>query len=326
MRAWTVREFGPFRNVLRLEDQISPTVTNGCMLVRVGAADVNFPDLLMIAGRYQVRPELPFTPGLAVAGEVVLGGDAAGLAAGDRVICPLPFGGFREYLTVSHQDAFPIPPSMSEADAAAFFLTFQTGWFALHKARLRAGETLLIHAGASGVGTAAIQYGKVLGATVIATASSPEKRALCRRLGADLTVDSRSRDFVAAIHEMTYGRGADVIFDPVGGEMFDRSLKCIAWEGRILPIGFASGSIPAVRANRILLKNIGVLGMYWSSYWANAPGEVRAAHSELVSLYEQGRIAPVIDRYYPLEELPQALEALEKHECHGKVVLTVGSR
>jgi NADPH2:quinone reductase len=323
MKVWTVREFGPFRHVLRLEKQPLPAVTNGCALIQVRAADINFPDLLMIAGKYQVRPELPFTPGLAAAGELVEGGQAAGLTAGDRVVCPLPFGGFREYLCVPPQHVFPIPPSMSETEAAAFFLIFQTAWFALRKARLAAGETLLVHAGASGVGTAAIQYGKALGAIVIATAGGAEKVELCQRLGVDLAIDSSGEDFVAAVQEFTQGGGADVIFDPVGGDVLDRSLRCIAWEGRILPIGFTSGNIPAIRANRVLLKNIAVLGMYWTTYWTNAPQEVRRAHGELVGLYEQGRIAPVIDRLYPLEELPQALAALERRECRGKVVLAV---
>lgn len=321
MRAWEVREFGPFRDVLHLAEQPSPAATNGCAVVRLRAADVNFADLLMIAGKYQVRPELPFTPGFAAAGEVVSGGEEGGLSVGDRVVCPVPFGGFREVLCVPAQDTLPIPAAMSDAAAAAFFLVFQTAYFALREARTRAGETLLVHAGASGVGTAAIQLGKVLGATVIATVRGDEKLGLCRRLGADHVIDSEAGDFVPEVQRLTDGRGADVILEPVGGDVFNRSLKCIAWRGRILPVGFAGGIIPTIRANQVLLKNIAVLGMYWTTYWENAREEVRSAHGELMELYRQGRIAPVIDREYPLEELPRALESLERRECRGKAVL-----
>jgi NADPH2:quinone reductase len=327
MRAWTVREFGPFRQVLRLEERPLPGLVRGSVRVRVRAADINFPDLLMIAGLYQVRPELPFTPGFAAVGEVVEvveGGEPGGLAAGDRVVCPLPFGGFQESVCIPVQDAFPIPQAMSDAEAAAFFVSFQTAWFALvHRARLTAGERLLVHAGASGVGTAAIQMGKVLGATVLATAGGREKVELCRRLGADHVFDHLAGDFAAGVREATGGHGADVVFDPVGGDPFDRSLRCIAWEGRLLVIGFASGRIPTVPANRVLLKNIGVLGMYWGGYWERTPERVREAHGELVELYRQGRIAPAIDREVPFEKLPEALAAVERREVRGKAVLAL---
>jgi NADPH2:quinone reductase len=213
---------------------------------------------------------------------------------------------------------------MSDAEAAAFFVSFQTAWFALvHRARLMAGEVLLVLAGASGVGTAAIQMGKALGAVVVATAGGAEKIALCRRLGADHALDHKAGDFAAAVQEITGGRGADVVFDPVGGDPFDRSLRCIAWEGRLVVIGFASGRIPTVAANRVLLKNIGVLGMYWGGYWQRTPQQVHQAHDELVELYRQGRIELAIDREVPFEELPQALAAVERREIRGKAVLAV---
>jgi NADPH2:quinone reductase len=320
MLAWTVHEFGPFRQVLHLEEQPPPAADGGA-LVRVHAADVNFPDLLVIAGKYQVKPELPFTPGFAAAGEVIEG--AGDLAAGERVVCPLPYGAFREVVRVPPEDALPVPSFMSFAEAAAFFLSFQTGWLALFRqARLQPGETLLVHAGASGVGTAAIQLGKVRGAVVVATAGSAEKRDLCRRLGADHVLDHRE-DFAAAVRALSGGRGADVVFDPVGGELFERSTQCIAHEGRILPIGFASGTIPAIGANRILLKNISVVGMYWTTYWDRRRDLVRQAHVELLALYHEGRIAPVIHREYPLAELPRALAAIEGQECRGKAVLAM---
>ncbi len=340
MRAWMVGEFGPFREVLRLEERREPTgaprpesnsgsagrpreALPATALVRVEAADVNFPDLLLIAGSYQLRPDLPFTPGFAIAGRVEQADPEGLLAAGDRVVCPVLYGGFQEVVRVQARDAFPIPPAMPAAAAAAFFLSFQTAWFALSRqGRLRPGEVLLVHAGASGVGMAAIQMGKVLGAEVVATARGERKVAACRRLGADHALDSAAGDFVPAVREITAGRGADVVFDPVGGDVFERSLKCLAWEGRILPIGFASGVIPTIGANRILLKNVAAVGMYWSSYWQHAPADVRGAHAQLLALHEQGRIAPLIDREVPFDELPSALAALERHECLGKVVLT----
>jgi len=343
MRAWMVGEFGPFRQVLRLQERPlpasaprpgdgpggasvpsrSPDRAAGA-LVRVEAADVNFPDLLLIAGAYQLRPELPFTPGFAAAGRVEQADPDHTLAVGDRVVCPLLYGGFQEYLRVQARDAFPIPAAMSAAVAVAFFLSFQTAWFALvRQARLRPGEVLLVHGGAGGVGAAAIQLGKVLGAEVVATARGEDKCAASRLLGADHALDSATQDFVAAVRQITGGRGADVVFDPVGGDLFERSTKCIAWEGRILPIGFASGTIPSIGANRILFKNIAVVGMYWTSYWQHAPEDVRRVHSELVELHGQGRIAPLIHREYPFELLPRALAAVERREIRGKAVLTM---
>lgn len=345
MRAWTVDAFGPFRQVLRLAERAEPAAaprpqpnshpgpqnpetpesterSPGTALVRVEAADVNFPDLLLIAGTYQVRPAVPFTPGFAVAGRVVEPDPAGMLAAGARVVCPVLYGGFQERVLVQARDAFPIPPTMSAAEAAAFFLVFQTAWLALRRrAQLRPGEVLLVHGGAGGAGSAAIQVGRALGATVIATAGGARRTAACRELGATHALDHTAGDFVAAVREATGGRGADVVFDPVGGEVFERSLKCLAWEGRILPIGFAAGAIPAIGANRILLKNISLLGMYWSSYWQHASGEVHRAHAELVALYEEGRIAPHLDHEVPFADLPLALAALENREVIGKLVL-----
>lgn len=324
MRAWTVRQFGSFGEVLQLEERPSPVRTAGRVLVQVHVADINFADTLMIAGKYQVQPDLPFTPGFAIAGQVIEAPEGTELAAGDRVVCPLPFGAFCELLRVEPEATLAIPSTMSYAEAAGFFLIYQTAYFALvRQARLAPGETLLVHAGASGVGTAAIQLGKALGATVLATARGGAKLAFCRQLGADHTIDYTTGDFASAVLDITGGRGANVIFDPVGGDVFDRSTKCIAWEGRLLPIGFASGRIPTIGANRILLKSISVQGMYWSTYWQNAPQWVREAHDTLIELYLQGRIAPVIWRRYPLTQLPEALAAVVNRETRGKAVLTV---
>jgi NADPH:quinone reductase len=324
MRAWTIREFGPFQEVLRLEEQPSPSPPPGTALIRVRTAGVNFPDLLMIAGKYQVRPPLPFIPGFETAGEVVEAPPGSGIASGDRVMCQVGHGAFCEALCAAPEDLFSIPDDMSDEQAAAFFLTYQTAWVALvHRARLRPGELLLVHGGAGGVGSAAIQLGKALGAVVVATAGGEEKAAVCRQLGADHAIDYAGQDFAAAVQEITSGRGADVILDPVGGDVFDRSTRCIAWEGRLLPIGFTSGRIPAIAANRLLLKNISVLGLYWGSYWQRAPHVVREAYAGLVELYERGSLRPLIHRLYPMEGLPEALAAVAGRRCRGKAVLAV---
>lgn len=326
MRAWTVREFGPYQEVLRLEDRPEPPVRPGAALVRVLAAGINFPDILMIAGKYQERPGLPFIPGFEGAGEVVEAPRGCGLAVGDRVICQVGHGAFCEALCIDPPDVFPVPPGMPDAEAAGFFLIYQTAWVALvHRARLCAGEVLLVHGGAGGVGSAAIQLGKARGAVVVATAGGAEKVELCRRLGADHAIDYTAQDFAAAVQEITGGRGADVVFDPVGGDVFDRSIRCLAWEGRILPIGFAGGRIPSVAANRVLLKNISVLGMYWGTYWRHAPHVIREAYAGLVELYERGSLRPLIHQVYAMEELPRALTALEHRECRGKAVIEIAS-
>jgi len=327
MRAWTVREFGPYQKVLQLEERPDPSVRPGAALVRMLAAGINYPDILMIAGKYQERPELPFIPGFEGAGEVIEAPHGSGLAPGDRIICQVGHGAFCESLWVEPPEVFPVPPRMSDAEAAGFFLAFQTAWLALvHRARLRPGEVLLVHGGAGGVGSAAIQLGKALGAVVVATARGIGKVSLCRRLGADHSVDYTAEDFAALVQEITGGRGADVIFDPVGGDVFDRSTRCIAWEGRILPIGFASGRIPSLAANRILLKNISVLGLYWGTYWEHAPHVIRDAWNGMVELYERGSLRPLVHHLYPMEELPQALDAVANRECCGRAVLDVAGR
>lgn len=327
MRAWTVREPGPFQEVLRLEESPLPPHRPGSLLVRTRSAGINFPDLLMIAGKYQVRPPLPFTPGFEAVGEVVeIVGPAhgAGPAVGDRVICQLGHGAFSDYLRVGPEQTFAIPAGMPDAEAAAFFVAFQTAWFALvHRAGLRGGEVLLVHGGAGGVGSAAIQLGRSLGAVVVATAGGEEKLEVCRRLGAHHTVDYVRQDFVAAVRDLTGGRGADVILDPVGGDVFDQSTRCLAWEGRILPIGFTGGRIPSVAVNHLLLKNISVVGLYWTTYFEHSPHSIREAHARLTGLYENGEIRPLIHDRYPMEELPRALSVVAERRSCGKAVLEI---
>lgn len=319
MRAWTVPEFG----ILQLEEIPRPRPEPGTVVARVLAAGINFQDRLLIAGTYQVKPERPFVPGFEVLGEVVeLGEGVSGV--GDRVIAWAGTGGYGEYVRLAIGNCFPVPRGMSDEEGAAFLISFQTAWFALvHRARLSPGEVLLVHAGAGGLGSAAIQIGKALGARVVATAGSEEKAAFCRRLGADHVL---STDFVAAVQEITSGAGADVILDPVGGETFASSTRCLAWEGRILPLGFAGGEVPTIAAHRILLKNIAVIGLHWSKYLHRDPALAHDTQNKLNELFEAGKIRPVVTRRYAMEELPEALAAFDQRTVLGKTVLGIKER
>lgn len=323
MRAWVVKEFGHFSKALRFEGHADPAPPSGGALIEVHAAGVNFFDLLLIAGAYQVRPKLPFIPGSEAVGEVLEPGHGSMLRRGERVMVLVPVGAFGEVVAASDAVCFPAPTEMPDAEAAGFLITYQTALFALtRRARLAAGETLLVHGAAGGVGSAAVQLGKVLGARVIATAGTAKGEA-CRKLGADVVIDHTRSDFVAEVLKLTDGRGADVILDPIGGEVFGRSTKCIAWEGRLLTLGFASGEIPSIAANRILLKNISVVGLSWGNYQIHDPVSVRAAHAQLLELYSARKVRPLIYREYSFDQLPQALADLEARRTVGKAVIAV---
>jgi NADPH2:quinone reductase len=301
---------------MTLDDVPVPTPGKGQLLVKVRAAALNFPDVLMAAGLYQVRPPLPFVPGIELCGEVE--------GTGQRVLgTPADGNGaFAEYVLMDADRAWPVPDGLSDEKAAALYITYQTGHVGLHRrAHLQAGEWLLVHAGAGGVGSAAIQLGKAAGAHVVATAGGPEKAQVCRDLGADHVVDYTAEDFVAVVKEVTGGHGADVVFDPVGGDVFDRSRKCIAFEGRLVVVGFTSGRIPEVPANHVLIKNYSVVGLHWGLYAQRDPAVFGLVHEELTRLFEDGRIDPLVSRVLPLEEAPQALDALAHRGTVGKVVL-----
>jgi NADPH2:quinone reductase len=316
MRAWRVHELGDPSQVLSLDEVDQPVPGEGQVLVKVKAAALNFPDVLMAMGMYQERPPLPYIPGVELCGEVV--------ETGQRVIGS-PSGGpgaFAEYALMDADFAFPAPESLSDEKAASLYLTYQTGYVGLHRrARLQAGEWLLVHAGAGGVGTAAIQLGKAAGAKVIATAGGERKVQVCRDLGADHAIDYTSEDFVAVVKEVTGGRGADVVYDPVGGDVFDKSRKCVAFEGRIVVVGFTSGRIPDAPANHLLVKNYSVLGLHWGLYRKYEPTAFGAVHEELTRLVADGKVDPLVGAVHPLEEAPQALKALADRGTVGKVVL-----
>lgn len=322
MKTWKVDEFGHYKDKLRWADAPPPKPSGGELLVRVDGAGVNFPDILMIAGGYQVKPPLPFTPGVEVAGEVLEAGAGTRFKKGDRVISMTIFGGFAEQAICPDAASFRLPEGMPIEEAAAFQMTYQTSYFGLvHRGQLKKGEFLLVHAGASGVGTAAIQIGKAVGATVIATAGSDDKLKVCKDCGADHVINYTTDNFADAVRQITDGHGADVIYDPVGGDVFDQSAKCIAWEGRLLVIGFAGGRIPTIAANRILLKNFSVVGLHWGPYRMHNGALVDSTQEELYSLYAAKKIKPVVCATYKLSELPKALEMLESRKAYGKVVL-----
>jgi NADPH2:quinone reductase len=308
---------------LVVRDVPEPELTPGGLAVDVKSAGCNFFDILMVKGQYQVKPPFPFIPGAELAGVVTAVGEGvAGFAPGDRILASAGLGAFAERAVVPSKGAWKMPEGMTFDEGAGFPIVYPTSYAGLvNRAHLKAGETLLVHAAAGGVGIAAVQIGKALGARVIATAGGADKLEIARRVGADVAIDYRSGDWVEQVKEATGGRGADVIYDPVGGDVFDQSLKCIAWNGRLLVIGFASGRIPEVKLNRVLLKNIALIGLHWGAHVMHEPERVPEAFAALFDLYRAKKIAPVIYRAYPLAELPAALEALGSRGSYGKVVV-----
>lgn len=323
MRAWRVHELGEPLAVMRLEDVPDPVPAAGQVVVRVDAASLNFPDVLLCRGEYQVKPPLPFTPGAEVAGVVTDVGPGADAALRGRRVIALPaFGGLAEAVVAGAGMAFPVPDSLDAASAAALHITYQTGYVALHRrAGLRAGETLLVHAGAGGVGSAAIQLGRAVGVWVLATVGGAEKVEVCRRLGAEVVIDYRDEDFVEIVKEATDGRGADVVYDPVGGDVFDRSRRCVAFEGRILVIGFAGGRFAQAPTNHALVKNYSVVGVHWALYNLLHPEIVAETHEALLALHARGLVAPLVSEVLALEDAAAALDRLASRWTWGKLVV-----
>lgn len=310
-----------------------PAVTlpppEGHAVVRVSAAGVNFFDGLMARGKYQIKPKHPFVLGAEFAGEVVAvtpkaaGGRALprGVAVGARVCGFMAHGAFADLVVVPVTALVPLPAGMTYEEAAGFPMVYTTAYCALvDRGRLQAGETVLVHAASGGVGLAAVQIAKALGARVIGTAGSPEKRQVAKDAGCDLVLDYRTpgSDWVGRVREFTGGRGADCVYDPVGGDVFDLSTKCTAFGGRILVVGFASGRIATIATNRILLKGVSVVGVFMG---AHPPSDVARWVAALIALYNDGRIRPVVSATYPLDRIADALRAVESRRSHGKVVL-----
>ncbi|HWQ32756.1 MAG TPA: NADPH:quinone oxidoreductase family protein [Blastocatellia bacterium] len=323
MKAWRVNDWCE-PEAMELADISVPEPGPQEVRIRNHAAALNFYDILMVQGKYQVRPPLPFTPGNEVAGTIdAVGSAVTQFAPGDRVQAIASSGGYAEYSLAPAAKTFRLPEAMSFAEGAAMTVVYQTSYFALKdRAQLQPGEWLLVHAAAGGVGVSAMQIGLAMGARVIATAGSQEKLDFCLSQGAQHALSYRDAGWAEEVRKIT-GRGADVIYDPVGGEVFDHSTKCIAPEGRLLVIGFAGGTIPSIAANRILLKDISVVGVYWGGYVERHPEYFHAAQAALFAMYEAGKIKPVVTAQWPLAEAPAAMRALAGRRTSGKVILLI---
>ena len=325
MKSILCKAFGPADHLV-LEDAPTPEPGPTQVRIDVSVAGVNYPDLLLVQGRYQLQPPLPFAPGNEVAGRVsAVGERAEGFAVGDRVLATVPWGGYAEQVVAETVATMKVPDGMSDAVAAAFLVTYATSQHALEdRAQLQRGETLLVLGAAGGVGMAAVQLGKAMGARVIAAASTPEKLEACRAAGADETIDYATEDLKARVKALTGGAGVDVVYDPVGGAYAEPALRSMAWGGRYLVIGFTAGEIPKLPFNLVLLKGCAVVGVFWGAFAARDPDRNRRHIDTLVAQIQSGALRPVVSKTYPLEDAVQALRALERREVIGKVVLTTG--
>lgn len=325
MRAWRIDRAGDAADVYRLDEVDSPAPGHGQVRVKVLAAAVNYPDVMMARGQYQVQPPYPYTPGVELCGEVLAVGDGvARYAVGDRLVgtADLPAGAFAEEALMNAALAQPAPTGLDDAAASGLHIAYQTGWFGLHRrAHLQPGETLLVHAAAGGVGSAAVQLGKAAGARVIGIVGGSEKAAVAAELGCDVVLDRTADDLIPAIKAATDGRGVHVVYDPVGGTAYDVSAKTIAFEGRIVVVGFASGVVPAPGLNHALIKNYSILGLHWGLYNALDPAAVAACHVELTKLVSAGAITPLVGRKVGLDEAPAAVTAVGDGESIGRIVV-----
>ncbi len=324
MKAWRVTHYGEPEE-MSWTDVSTPAPGEGEVLIHNSNCGLNFFDLLQCQGKYQARPKFPFTVGAEVAGTIAATGPGIdGFSIGQRVLSLPRGGGFAEFTVASASHTFPVPDSMSLRQAAALPIVYQTSLFALdHRARLRPDEWLLVHAGASGVGTAAIQIGKAMGARVIATAGSSEKVALCHELGADHALSYREPAWVDTVKRICGPFGANVVYDPVGGDVFDLSTKVVAPGGRLLTVGFASGRIPSLPANRALLKNMSLVGVFWGRHCDENPGFMQTLNDRLMEMFLAGSICPRIGATYALEDAPRGIRDLANRKVLGKAVLDI---
>ena len=316
-----------YENLL-LGDMPVPEAGPGEVLIEVKAAGMNFADSLMAAGKYQVKPEPPFVPGLELAGVVARLGAGVntgvdGLAIGQRVMAVVDHGAFAPVATARSADVFPIPDGLDFPQAAGFPIAYGTSYGALvWKARLRPGETLLVHGAAGGVGLTAVEIGKALGARVIATAGGADKCAIAAAHGADDIIDYKVEDIRERVKALTAGRGADVVYDPVGGDTFEASLRAVAWNARLVVIGFAAGKVQQIPANILLVKNVDILGFYWGSYRREAPGLLADSFLALARIAQNGQLRPHVSHILPLGAWREGFEALLGRRSTGKIVLT----
>jgi len=323
MKAVLCKKWG-MPGTLVVEDVPSLRPASGQVVVSVKACGVNFPDTLIIQGKYQFKPEMPFSPGGEVAGVIKeVGPGVTRVKPGDRVIAFNTWGGFAEEMLVDEDRTIHMPSSMDFVPAAAFVLTYGTSYHALKdRAEIKAGETMLVLGAAGGVGLAAIQLGKAMGARVIAAASSDAKLTVCRDNGADEVINYGSEDLRARVKALTAGKGLDVVYDPVGGPYSEPALRDMAWKGRFLVVGFAAGDIPKVPLNLTLLKGCSIVGVFWGSFTRNEPEHNRENNWELMAMYAAGKIKPHIHATYPLDHAAEALNEVLNKRVAGKVVLT----
>ena len=325
MKAVVCKAWG-LPDTLVVEDVPTPQPKAGEVLIRIAAASVNYPDVLMIQKKYQVQPELPFIPGSEVAGTVAaLGEGVTNVQLGDRVIAFVSLGGFAEQVVAKAAGLIAIPPELDDATAASFTLVYGTSHHAvIDRGELKAGQTLLVLGAAGGVGLAAVEIGKVIGAKVIAAASTDEKLAVCKAHGADVLINYSTQDLRAAIKEATGGLGPDVIYDPVGGIYAEPAFRSIAWRGRYLVVGFANGEIPRLPANLMLLKGASLVGVFWGDHVRRDPKANAAAMREMMGWVAEGKLKPLVSARYSLADTAKAFEALAARQATGKIVIEPG--
>lgn len=328
MQALIVKEHGSLENLL-LEEIPDPVPGPGEILIDVHAASVNFADLLVIAGTYQILPKLPFSPGKDLAGVVAaVGTGVTTCKPGDRVAAQIEYGAYAQRCVVSQQSCYLMPETMSFTDGAAMGIAYATAHFALvERGQYRPGEIVLVNGAAGGVGIATIEVAKALGATVVASVSNAEKAALAKKHGADHIVRTDVPDLRDAFRDQVYAavgkRGVDIIVDPVGGNVFDASLRVIAWSGRLIVVGFAEGRIPEIKAGLLLVKNISMIGLQYSAYRDRQPEKVQRAQRELFDWYVAGKLKPHVMKAYPLAQYREALRVVRDREAVGKIVITM---
>ena len=331
MKAVLVRQFGPIENA-RVEEWPDPAPGDGEVVIDVEAVDTNYPDLLVIEGRYQVKPPLPFTPGKAAAGRIaVLGAGVTGLRVGERVAAQIEYGAYASKLRVSAGCCYPIPDSIGMTDAAALILAYQTAWWGLtDRARLEPGESVLVLGAGGGVGVASLSVAKALGAglTIGATRGTGKAETI-RKAGADHLIDLLQPDLTNSLRDdvrrLTGGKGVDVVIDSVGGRVTEAALRALTWRGRLIVVGFTANEIPNIRANYLLLRNISVVGLQASDYRDRRPQQAAQAQAEIFRLAVEGKLAPMVSEVLPLESFVDALAKLRDGKAAGKIVLRIGA-
>ncbi len=322
MKAVLCKEYGPPESLV-IADVPAAKAGKGEVVVAVKACSVNFPDTLIIQGKYQFKPPMPFSPGSDVTGTITAVGEGVTRAkVGDRVLALMGWGGFAQEVVASEDRLTPLPDGLDFVTASAFLMTYSTSYYALKdRAKLQAGETLLVLGAAGGVGLAAVELGKLMGAKVIAAASSDEKLAVCQQYGADETINYSQQDLKERLKALTGGRGVDVVYDPVGGPYSEMALRNTAWEGRFLVVGFTNGEIPRIPLNLALLKGCSIMGVFWGSFATREPQRNQQNLQELLGWLQSGQLKPLVSATYPLERVADALNSIAERRVTGKVVI-----